>query len=421
MINKLRFRFIQVTMAAVLTVLVLIITTINVINISQNTRSLDGITERLIENRISMMEKFDPPRLPAFAFSGFNKGLPFPFQNEKELPYSTRFFSIRVDGDGRIIRYNLKQIASVSEGDLEGIKADILGKNSAIGWYHNFRYRVSKKTEDGCLMILLESTSTLSSMGYVLVITLTVGAASFALLFLLIAIFSKRAIRPITTAYDKQKQFITDASHELKTPLTVISANAEILSLSYGENEWCDGIARQTDTMRALIGQMIQMARLDENDTTPEVERFSLSDAVYDTAMSFETPASRRGLHLSVETEPEISIVGNEASVRQVVAILMDNAVKYCDAGGEIQVTLRSAGRKGRVLLTVSNSCAEIDTLDTQRLFDRFYRKDEARKQANSFGLGLSIAKSIMEQHKGDLICRKGEERQIRFIATFRR
>jgi len=222
-------------------------------------------------------------------------------------------------------------------------------------------------------------------------------------------------------AYDKQKQFITDASHELKTPLTVISANAEILALSYGQNEWSDGITRQANTMRNLIGQMIQMAKMDENDTVLEVERFNLSDAIYDTAMSFEALAAHRALRLHIEIAPNISILGNEASVRQVAAILIDNAIKYCDANGEVSTVLTSTGKRGGAMLTVTNSFSAINTLDTEHLFDRFYRGSKARESSNSFGLGLSIAKSIMEQHKGTLVCCKRSENQIQFIATFKK
>jgi len=222
-------------------------------------------------------------------------------------------------------------------------------------------------------------------------------------------------------AYDKQKQFITDASHELKTPLTVISANVEILSLSYGQNEWSDGITRQANAMRNLIGQMIQMAKMDENDTVLEIERFNLSDAIYDTAMSFEALAAHRALQLNIEIAPDINILGNEAAVRQVSAILMDNAIKYCDADGEVSAVLSSTGKRGGAMLTVTNSFAAIDTLDTEHLFDRFYRGSKARESSNSFGLGLSIAKSIMEQHKGTLDCRKKDGNQVQFIAAFKK
>jgi len=420
MINRLRFRFIRITMVAVLIVLTLIISAINFVNFSQNTQSLDAITQRLVETDVPMPNKPGPMGGQHFDFTGFNRGRRFPFQNEKELPYSTRFFSIRMDEEKNIVRVNLNQIASVTEDDLEIITADILKKGTDVGWYHNYRFRVSE-TGSGYLLIGLEATSTRSSMLYVLFVTLAVGVVSFILIFSIIALCSKRAIRPIVEAYDKQKQFITDASHELKTPLTVISANAEILSLSYGQNEWSDGITRQANTMRNLIGQMIQMAKMDENDTVLEIERFNLSDAIYDTAMSFEALAAHRALQLNIEIAPDINILGNEAAVRQVSAILMDNAIKYCDADGEVSAVLSSTGKRGGAMLTVTNSFAAIDTLDTEHLFDRFYRGNKARESSNSFGLGLSIAKSIMEQHKGTLDCRKKDGNQVQFIAAFKK
>jgi len=421
MINKLRFRFIRITMAAVLIVLTIIIAAINLVNIRRNNQSLDDITQRLAQSNVFLLPK--PPEdagEPHFDFSGFDRGRPFPFHNEKELPFSARFFLIRINESGEIIGSDLRQIASVGEEDLDSIKDGVLKDNRNVGWYHTYRYRVSE-ADGGFLLIVLEATSTLSTMTYVLFITLAVGVVSFVLIFAIIAVFSKRAIRPIAEAYDKQRQFITDASHELKTPLTVISANTEILTLTHGENEWCDGIARQTNTMRNLIGQMIQMAKLDENNAVQVREEFDLSEAIYDTAVSFGALAAQRELHLNIEIAPALRMIGDEAAIRQVAAILVDNAVKYCDAGGDIDVKLRSAGKRGGSVLTVENSFAAADALDTKRLFDRFYRSDKARESANSFGLGLPIAKSIMEQHKGTLECRKCAEEKIRFCATFRK
>ena len=419
MINKLRFKFICITMIAVLTVLILIISTINIVNFSRNTHSLDDITERLSENNVFEKSRPNPADARPLNFAGFNRGRPFPFQNEKELPFSTRFFFIRLDEEKNIEEFDLNQIASVTEDNLESIAHGILKKDAAVGWYHSYRFRVSE-TDNGFLMIVLEATATLSSMLYVLFITLAVGAVSFVLIFVIIALLSKRIITPITQSYDKQKQFITDASHELKTPLTVISANAEILTLSYGENEWCEGIVRQTNTMRNLIGQMIEMAKLDESNTPLATEKLNLSDAVYDTVMSFNTLAIQHTLKLRTEVASNIYTKGDEASLRRVVAILMDNAVKYCDENGEIFVSLCFEDKKGTAVLIVENSFATVDTLDEKLIFERFYRNDKAREKANSFGLGLSIAKSIIEQHKGTLVCKKASEGKIQFVVSFK-
>lgn len=355
-----------------------------------------------------------------FAFKDFNHDRPFPFQNEKELPFSTRFFTIYTDKNHEITDYNLGKIASVDLSELESVKETVLNKNNDVGWYHSYRYRVSE-TDDGFSIVVLEATSTLSAVMYVLFVTLAVGIVSFVFIFAVIAVFSKRAIGPIAKAYDKQKQFITDAGHELKTPLTVISAYAEVLAMSYGENEWCNGIVRQTDTMRKLIGQMIQLAKLDESEIAQQSEPFSISEAITDTAMSFEKLAIHQGLHFDMDIEDNIDINGNEAAVRQLAAILVDNATKYCDPDGNIRISLSSQSKKNVAVLSVSNSFSAVDKLDMNAIFDRFYRASEAREGANSFGLGLSIAKSIMEQHEGSLICRKRAEKEVEFVATFKK
>lgn len=283
-----------------------------------------------------------------FAFKDFNHDRPFPFQNEKELPFSTRFFTIYTDKNHEITDYNLGKIASVDLSELESVKETVLNKNNDVGWYHSYRYRVSE-TDDGFSIVVLEATSTLSAVMYVLFVTLAVGIVSFVFIFAVIAVFSKRAIEPIAKAYDKQKQFITD------------------------------------------------------------------------TAMSFEKLAIHQGLHFDMDIEDNIDINGNEAAVRQLAAILVDNATKYCDPDGNIRISLSSQSKKNVAVLSVSNSFSAVDKLDMNAIFDRFYRASEAREGANSFGLGLSIAKSIMEQHEGSLICRKRAEKEVEFVATFKK
>ena len=229
---------------------------------------------------------------------------------------------------------------------------------------------------------------------------------------------SKKATQPVSDAYDKQKQFVTDASHELKTPLTVISANAEILALLYGSNEWCDGINKQLKTMRALIEQMLQMAKLDEGERRLIFAPFSVSDAVYDTAMSFEALALRQNLRFSVELQPDMVMFGDEAAIRGVVAILVDNAVKYCDEGGRITVLLEKQQKgfhRDRLLLTVRNTFTHADAVDTAHIFDRFYQADGARSGHSGYGLGLSIAKSIIELHHGTIACNLNNVGEIEF------
>ena len=358
MINKLSHKFIRITMLSVFVILLLIILAVNGINIYQNYQSVDSITELLLENGGSfrrMNGNYGENTFHQFNFSENNR-----FHNNRELPFSTRFFTVYLNADYEIINYKMDSIATVTEESIETIVTKIVSDNKDTGWYENFRYRFDEY-QNGYMIVLVESSSIKNAVFSVFSITLIVGAVAFFSIFALVALFSKRAIRPIAETYNKQRQFITDASHELKTPLTVISANSEILNLIYGENEWCDGIEKQTKAMHSLINQMIQMSKMDEGDQALHFELFNISEAVYDTAKSFAALIETKGLHLCINVQPEIYLKGDEGSIRQVISILMDNAVKYCDDAGNIkvetQIIQKGIGRE-RVSVSIINSFA---------------------------------------------------------------
>lgn len=403
MIEKLRFRFIKIACLSVLTVLISIIATVNIVHLVQNNRSADDITRIIFENggvlkKLGPRENQEPPTGPHIRTpdSEFDNR----FHNREELPFSSRYFSVFFDREMQITGYNIDHIVSVSEDELNTVTSDLLASAKNVGWYKNYRYRLGAYG-DGYLLVVLEATATKHSVLAVFSITVAVGAIAFFVVFLLIWLFSQKAVAPIARTYEKQKQFITDASHELKTPLTVISANTEILSLTYGENEWCDGIQRQTESMRALIGQMIQMAKLDEDRQQLVFETFDFSDAVYDTAMAFVPMAEKKGLKMNVNVAAGISMYGDEGAIRQVIAILTDNAVKYCDVDGIISVDTYK--EKNHIIVSLKNSFLSSAGPDTEKIFERFYREDRSRTTSHSYGLGLSIAKSIVEKHKGKI------------------
>lgn len=419
MIKKLRNKFIIITMTTVFAVLLLIIIVINAVNIYQNTQSIDSITEFLLFNDGSFHDiKTNYGIQDSYKYK---VKLKKQLRNKDELAFSTRFFSVILADNHEIISYDLSSIASVTDDDVEAIVMDILSENENTGWYNNYRYRIGETENGKYMLVAMEASGVQSSILSVLGITFCVGLGAFLLVFIIVALLSKRAIQPVSEAFEKQKQFVTDASHELKTPLTVIAANTEVLNMTYGENEWSNGIIRQSEYMRALIGQMIQMAKLDEGIRSPEFNHFNLSEAVYDTAMSFHSVAASKDLSLTVNICSDIFMDGDEAAIRQLVSILVDNAVKYCDVGGNIKVDLSKGTRrieKKKAYICVSNTFSGVDTLDTTRIFERFYRADKARTSNNSYGLGLSIAKAIAENHKGKIMVRRTQSKEIIFTVV---
>ena len=223
---------------------------------------------------------------------------------------------------------------------------------------------------------------------------------------------SKFAVKPVAESYDKQKQFITDANHELKTPLTLILTNLEIAESEVGKNEWLDDIRSEGERMSSLINQLVTLSRMDEDSLILSTEEFCLSDAVFDTASEFEILSVNENKTFVMNIEPSIKYIGDEASIRKLLGLLLDNAYKYCDKNGTITISLYS---KRHPVLIVENTFSEINNVELPKLFDRFYRADKARSHNGSFGIGLSIAKAIVEKHHGEINAYKKDENTISF------
>ncbi|MBO4251726.1 MAG: HAMP domain-containing histidine kinase [Clostridia bacterium] len=228
--------------------------------------------------------------------------------------------------------------------------------------------------------------------------TLLLLGISFAALGALVCILSNKVFEPIRRILTKQKQFISDASHELKTPVTIISANTEVIATE--ENKvYTDGIKKQVERLNFLVNDLLTLARLDEGNTKIIKESFDLSGEIMQTVLPFDAVVFEKGKTLKYDIDENIIIEGSKDSVRQIINILLDNAVKYSAAGGEIKVSLKKQG--GKILLSVYNDGSLIPEQDAEKIFERFYRGDSSRaRDSGGNGLGLSIAKSIAVANK---------------------
>ena len=276
-------------------------------------------------------------------------------------------------------------------------------RDTGIVEAHNLRFcRIA--TPRGTVLVFSDMSSENNTLDNLLKNSLLIGALSF-LAFLAISIFLSRwAVKPVAAAWLQQKQFVADASHELKTPLTVIMTNAELLQSSeYDETErktFSQSILLMGQQMKSLVENMLELAKSDAEQTKQKMKSVDLSKLILDTAISFEGVFIEKGLTVESSVEPGIIVRGNEQAMQQVVDILLDNAQKYSTPGGETSVRLYSSSQ-GKCQLKVSNPGAEIPPEDLKKIFQRFYRMDKARSRDGSFGLGLSIAESIVTQHGG--------------------
>lgn len=431
MIPKLRRKFISITAAALFAVILLVVGAINGIFILQNARLLSSHLDMLMAEsgflpQISPLpaenaENDRPPAGPAQDVPQRRQ----PSQGFRLLPRFEDRLRMRADGcvvlldaQGGIAAIRQDAAQNYSTGGLEEIVSHILDSQKQDGWYRYYRYRIMARTDpDGVpetVIGIVNASSTLYPVLTMLWVSLLIGAAAFLLVLLILVFASGRAIRPIAESYARQKRFVTDAGHELKTPLTVISADNELARMTFGDSEWFDGIDRQVGKMNGLVRDLITLARMDE-EQKPVFVSFSLSDAVRDTARSFEALIDSDKKTLTLDIAEGIACVGDEARLRQLVSILMDNAVKYCDEKGNIAVRL-TANRSIR--LQVINDCKNPEGFDPEKVFERFYRGDRARTSDGSYGLGLSIAKSIVELHGGALFAKSPEHGRILFEAV---
>ncbi len=397
MIYSLRRKFILISAISVLAVFAVIYGVIFVTSCIQLDRTMDTLTEAIATGGGRFPELAAVrPLLRGWLDAGVIT---------EETPFSTRFFTVWLDKEGHILRVDTDAISSITEAQTQPYAEAALKNGNPRGWVEDYRYRVFAAGEDTAIVFVNGAMNRTLSRRFLLT-ALAVLAGSGLVILGLVVLLSGRAVRPAAESYQKQKQFITDAGHELKTPLTLILSNLDIVEAEVGKNEWIEDIRGEGERMGLLIGQLITLSRMDELPKATHTTRFSLSAAVADTVSEFRPLAEARGKALSAAVGEEIFYRGSEEELRRLVSILLDNAVKYCDEGGEIQVAL---AQRRRVVLTVENSCREVESLELEKLFHRFYRGDKARTFSGSFGIGLSIAQAIARNHHGEITAYKKE------------
>ncbi len=403
MIYRLRKKFISICVLSFIAVFMVVFALIYLITTIQTNQSLDMHTDIISQNdgKFPDFNEIRPEGNRPMPPEGFNR----------ESPFTTRYFTVKFDKRTDTVFADTRQIASVSEEEAEIYAAEALKSGNERGWCDDYRYKIYD-TENGTSIVFVSGIAAKENNRNFMLGTLSVFALCNVVIIVLIIFISKRAVKPTAESYEKQKQFITNANHELKTPLTLIRTNLDILESEVGQNEWLSDIRDETLLMSELVNRMVLLARMDEDGTKLEMKEFSISDAVADTVSSFVPSAQSSGKQITVNIASPSSYVGDEAGIRQVVSILMDNALKYCDMGGEIKVTLTGDRHP---TITVENSYAAVGNIELNRLFDRFYRADKARTFGTGFGIGLSMAKAIVEKHHGNISVYNIENNKIGF------
>lgn len=399
MIHKLRIKFIAASMLSLALVLFVILGGVNIMSYQKILRDSDRILSLLSENGGRFPGQDQP-------FDGDRPKPDRPFRPghglSPETPFESRFFSVLLDEGGQVIGSDTGQIAAMDEESAGKAAAKVWDTGKAHGFYGEYRY-IRIPEDEGIRLIFLDCGRALSGFHTTLFASILIALAGLLAVLLLLVILSGRIVRPVAESYEKQRRFITDAGHELKTPLTIIGADLDLIELELPENEWLTDIRRQTKRLTDLTQDLIYLSYMEEEKPPIQQIEFPVSDVAEETAQSFLGPSKSQQKVLELEIQPMLSWTGDEKAFRQLLSILLDNALKYTPAGGHIWVSLKKEGHILRCI--ISNTIDQPIAPDSlKRLFDRFYRTDQSRNsRTGGYGLGLSIAKSIVGSHRGKM------------------
>lgn len=384
MTGKLRNKFIIIIMSIVTVTLCIIMSMIFL------------FTKRNLEaGSITMMQNISE--------NPFSQPPPDKMQKDVRFPY----FILQLDAYGNLVAAAGGYYDLSDESFLQNLIDAAFSADSPVGVIEDYNLRFLRKyTGFGQILVYADISSELSALNSLLRSCILIGLVCFLVFLCISFLLAKWIVRPVDRAWTQQRQFIADASHELKTPLTVIMTNAELLQNGGYDaaslSTFSSNILVMSRQMRDLVEQMLELARADNVRSHTDFSSFDFSRLVSDAILPFEPVFFEQGLTLHTNIAGNILINGSSSELRQVVDILLDNAQKYARKGGSAWVTLQRHG-KSHCLLTVADEGAAIPRQDLNQLFKRFYRADQARSRTGSFGLGLSIAESIVNRHKGKI------------------
>jgi signal transduction histidine kinase len=399
MLKKLQIKFMAIAMFALTSIVLVQSFAVNAINIYQRDSDVKNILVTISNNGGVL------PNSYIETAGGFSNLLnPFGEMHLNiETPYSTRYFVVELK-DNLVTKISTEHIAAIDNTTaFEYAQTVYRYYEPGFGTVGYYRYLYTINGNKS-MIVFLDLQRDLAQCMALAFISAVVSIITITVLVIMVYWLSKSALKPVADSIEKQKQFITDASHELKTPLTIISANAEVLEMCEGENEWITSIKNQTTRLSHLVKNLVELTKLNEIHDDKHHYNFNISTALLETASNFETSAEVAKKNFSYSAADDLYYYGNEAEIRQLITILCDNAIKYTDECGHIKLSLYKSGKN--IIIESYNTCEYVDPNSVSKLFDRFYRADSSRareSKTGGYGIGLSIAQAIVHRHKGKI------------------
>ena len=385
MFKSLRRKFVATSVASVAIVIILMASTLNFINYYKMGQRVDD----------SLYEASKSSALVTI-FSDGEEDMIVTKNTASKTPNNNGFSIAKIDENKNVIRSYRDDVLIKGKDDLQKLVTGAVNESSTSGYVGTYRY-LKVNNDAGNLVLLLNTQRDLDSFHAFMRNSIIVSLIVILSVFILLVLISKKVISPIQQSYQKQKQFITDASHELKTPLAIIRSNTDVLELENGDSKWTKNIQNQVDRLTSLVNSLVVFSRMEEKDTVEKV-KFNLSEALHARIDDFEELASFQKKHFNADIDNNIYYRGEQQAIVQLMDILLENAIKYATKETNINVTLKK--NKKYATMKISNK-ANVKKGDLRKVFDRFYRLDESRNSTiKGYGIGLSMAKLITEKHK---------------------
>lgn len=392
MINRLRRKFILSAISALLLIVILFVGILDGLNYLQ--------MDRRQVRTLNILEKYYKDEMSAV--------------DNSEIPYASRYFVVVYDNEGQLVEINTARVRTIVNNKAEQYGLKAYHSKKKRDFISHYRYTKSKRG-DSTYIIFLDVENSLEDFFDIVNLSIIFVVLGVVLFIFLIVILSGKVIKPFVDNYENQRNFIADAGHDLKTPITVIEADAEVLKMKFGDdNEFLNDIFLQSSRLKQLTEDLIYLSKLDENPDYEMIE-FPLSDVITEICQSFESVAKTQKKEMTITIEPHLSFKGNQKNMERLVNILLDNAVKYSSDHGKIDVSLER--QKKFIVLTVYNTVDHISKEELPKFFDRFYRSDQSRNsETGGYGIGLSVAKSVVEAHKGKINATTSDEKSLVMI-----
>ena len=415
MIKRLKIQFILIAMVSVSLIFLLLLSVVNIFMQKNNEFRVHrqmkqiaqcdgeiqiiGDRENRENNKASQQKSEEAPGR-------------FPFEDRASL---NRCFSVRVDHEGNLLALIEPGPAHISEKEAIELAAQAQGKGQ-FGSLGEYRFYAEEKPY-GTIVVFMDYTIENKMLSNLNHICLLIGGIGVAVLFIVVVVLSHWFVKPVQVAFEKQRQFISDAGHELKTPLTVISANADVLGNVYGGNKWLKYIQSDVERMSVLVNELLTLTRIEQPEMPKQHGEFDLSRALLEVVLPFESTAFEAGKHMEMDLEERVSYHGDASQIKRLITILVDNAIKYSDPGGMVRISLKTHNAKR--VIRVYNTGPGIPETERDKVFERFYRGDAAHsREKDGYGLGLAIAKSIVDAHKGQIVLEGVEGQWVAFQVT---